>query len=159
MRSLPRAVAPVVLAAALCAVGGAALAVPSTFGTVVGNAVLCLDEVDNKSFYSYMLTLFGPAYKHEGGAYWFKAQATLWGTPVIDVIISDDTSELVFVGAVIDATPPKVEEAVLAAAGMHFKKRDASAYPVRESSPGSRIVYFDKKAKIYCAKYKHLPPQ
>lgn len=144
---------------ALLASTGARAAVPSTFGTIVGNAVLCLDEVDNKYFYSYFATAFGPAYKHEGGAYWFKAQATLWGTPVIDVIISDDTSRVVFVGAVIDATPPKVEEAVLAASGMHFTKRDATKYPIRESSPGSQIVYFDKKAKIFCSKYKPLPPR
>lgn len=136
----------------------AAVAAPSTFGTIVGNALLCMDEVDNKYFYSYMATLFGPAYKHQGGAYWFKAEAILWNAPVIDVIVSDDTSALVFVGAVLDATPEQVEQAILAASGQHFKKVDATAHPVRESSPGSRIIYFDTKAKVYCAKYKPLPP-
>lgn len=160
VRRWRRGAALAALAAAGAALlgGGRAAAAPSTFGTIVGNALLCMDEIDNKYLYSYMATLFAPPYKHDGGAYWFKAQANLWGTPVIDIIISDDSNPLVFVGAVIDATPPKLEEAVLAASGMRFRKSDASAFPLRESSPGSRIVYFDKKAKIYCAKYKPLPP-
>jgi hypothetical protein len=29
---------------------------------------------------------------------------------------------------------------------------------VREAKPASRIVYFDTKSKIYCAKFKPLPP-
>ena len=33
---------------------------PSTFGQVVGNAVLCVDQIDNKAFYAYLLTAFGP---------------------------------------------------------------------------------------------------
>jgi hypothetical protein len=51
--------------------GGAQAAVPTTFGTIVGNALLCRDEVDNKYFYNYVLNALGPAYKHDGGAYWF----------------------------------------------------------------------------------------
>lgn len=54
---------------------------PSTFGQVVGNAVLCIDQIDNKAFYAYLLTAFGPAYKHEGGAYWFRTDATFARTP------------------------------------------------------------------------------
>ena len=34
---------------------------------------------------------------------------------------------------------------------------DKSQYPVRLSRPGSTIVYFKAKSKIYCAKYKPLP--
>jgi hypothetical protein len=112
---------------------------PSTFGQVVGNAVLCIDQIDNKAFYAYLLTAFGPAYKHEGGAYWFRTDATLWGAPITDVIVSDDTSPLVFMG-------------------LRFNKLDNSAFPVRGSVPGSKIVYFRSKAKVYCAKYKPLPP-
>ena len=131
---------------------------PSTFGQVVGNAVLCLDQIDNKSFYAYLLTAFGPAYKHEGGAYWFRTDAVLWGAPVTDVIVSDDTSPLVFMGVVADSTPEKLEPAIRAASGLRFDKLDYSAYPVRGSVPGSKIVYFRTKAKVYCAKYKPLPP-
>ncbi|MEC5162968.1 MULTISPECIES: hypothetical protein [unclassified Janthinobacterium] len=145
-------------ALALCVCGAAAQAAPSTFGSVVGNAVLCLDEIDNKYFYSYLSSAFGPAYKREGGAYWFKADATLWGASITDVIVSDDTSALTFLGVVADATPETVDAAIVAAAGPRYAKRDAGAYPVRESSPGSKIVYFRTKSKVFCAKYKPLPP-
>ena len=131
---------------------------PSTFGQVVGNAVLCLDHIDNKSFYAYLLAAFGPAYKHEGGAYWFRTDAVLWGAPITDVIVSDDTTDLVFMGVVADSTPEKLEPAIRAAAGMRFTKADNSAFPIRNSSPGSKIVYFRKKAKVYCARFKPLPP-
>lgn len=131
---------------------------PSTFGQVVGNAVLCLDQIENKSFYSYLLTSFGPAYKHEGGAYWFRTDAMLWGTPITDVIVSDDTTDLVFMGVVADSTPEKLEPAIRAAAGLRYSRADNSAFPVRNSSPGSKIVYFRNKAKVYCARFKPLPP-
>jgi hypothetical protein len=136
----------------------AAGAAPSTFGPVIGNALLCRSHLDNAYFHSYLTSAFGPSYKHEGGAWWFKADGTLWGAPVTDVMVSDDTSELVFVGAVTDVTPVKLDEAIRAAAGTRHRPQDGSAFPVRESAPGSRIVYFNDKAKIYCAKYKQLPP-
>lgn len=143
--------------AALLLACGAAQGVPSTFGTVVGNAVLCLDQIDNRYFHSYLSASFGPSYKHEGGAYWFKADSILWGTPVTDVIVSDDTSELVFLGVVADVAPDKLDKAITAASGLHYEKADASAFPVRQSSPGSKIVYFKDKSKVFCAKYKPLP--
>jgi hypothetical protein len=134
-------------------------AAPSTFGPVIGNAVLCLSETDNKYFYSYLATSFGKAYKHEGGAFWFKTDgATLWGAPVLEVIVSDDTSPLTFIAAVADATPEKLEPMVTSVSGLHFHPTDATRYPVREALAGSRIVYFDRRAKIYCSKYKPLPP-
>ncbi len=138
----------------VCLAAGAA---PSTFGPVIGSALLCRSQLDNAYFQSYLATAFGPSYKHEGGAYWFRADANLWGTQVTDIILSDDTSELVFVGAVTEATPDKLDEAIRASAGVRHRATDASAYPVRESLPGSRIVYFKTKSKIYCAKFKPLP--
>ncbi|MDQ2988824.1 MAG: hypothetical protein M3R60_06960 [Pseudomonadota bacterium] len=132
-------------------------AAPSTFGPVIGNALLCRSHLDNAYFYSYLTTAFGPSYKHEGGAFWFKAEGTLWGAAVTDVMVSDDTSELVFVGAVTESTPEKLEEAIRAEAGARHPARDGSAFPVRESGPGSQIVYFNGKSKIFCAKYKPLP--
>ncbi len=144
-------------AALLGLTGQGAWAAPSTFGPVIGSALLCRSHLDNAYFQSYLVEAFGPSYKHEGGAYWFKADASLWGTPVTDILISDDTSDLVFVGAVTDTTPDKLEQAIRASVGVRHLPADASATPVRESAPGSRIVYFDSKSKIYCAKYKPLP--
>ncbi len=154
---------PVILAAGLAAAmllgsGMAGAVAPSTFGSVVGNAVLCIDQIDNKYFYSYLTSAFGPAYKHEGGAYWFKADTTLWGAPIDDVIVSDDSSPVTFVGMVADTTPEKLDDAIVAVSGMRYVKQDASAFPIRESLPGSKIVYFRDKAKVFCARYKPLPP-
>lgn len=140
-----------------CAAAPLAGAAPSTFGPVIGNALLCRSHLDNAYFYAYLTSAFGPSYKHEGGAYWFKADGTLWGAMVTDVMVSDDTSELVFVGAVTESTPDKLEEAIRASAGTRHLAQDGSAFPVRESGAGSQIVYFNGKSKIYCARYKPLP--
>ncbi|PWF46022.1 hypothetical protein [Massilia glaciei] len=155
-----RAAARRALAAALlCLAPAIAGAVPSTFGPVIGSAVLCRSHLDNAYFYAYMASTFGPHYKHEGGAYWFKTgPASLWGATVSDIMVSDDTSELVFVGAVSDAGPDALEAAIRAASGVRHFKADATAFPVRQSRPGSKIVYFLDKSKVYCAKYKPLPP-
>lgn len=136
-----------------------AQAVPTTFGTVIGNGLLCRDQTANFYYYDYLLKAFGPAYKHDGGAFWFKTEgANLWGTPVSEVMVSDDTSTYIFVGAVAEATPEELEKAIIAQVGVHYARIDTSAFPVREAKPASRIVYFDTKSKIYCAKYKPLPP-
>jgi hypothetical protein len=133
---------------------------PSTFGPVIGSALLCRDQVDNKYLYSWMQTAFGAPYKHEGGAYWFRTgEATLWGTPVTEVMVSDDTSELVFVAAVAEVPPDQLEQAIRGAAGVRHPAADASQYPLRISAPGSTIAYYNSKSKIYCAKFKPLPPR
>ncbi len=144
-------------AVALALLPCAAPAAPSTFGPVIGSALLCRSHLDNAYFQSYLTGAFGPSYKHEGGAFWFKADTTLWGTAVSDILISDDSSDLVFVGAVADTGPAELEQAIRAAVGVRHKAADASASPVRESAPGSKIVYFKSKSKIYCARYKPLP--
>ena len=147
----------------VCAIAGLSLAsmlaqaAPSTFGPVIGSAVLCRSHLDNAYFYAYLSTAFGPSYKHEGGAYWFKADGNLWGAPVTDVMLSDDSSDIVFVGAVSEVAPDKLDAAIRAAVGVRHDAADATQYPVRQSRPGSKIVYFKEKSKIYCAKYKPLP--
>ena len=131
---------------------------PSTFGPVIGSAILCRSHLDNAYFYSYLSSAFGPAYKHEGGAYWFKADGTLWGAPVSEIMISDDTNDLVFVGAITDTTPDKLAESIRGAVGVRHDAADGSPFPVRASPPGSKIVYFNTRPKIFCAKYRPLPP-
>jgi hypothetical protein len=149
--------AALALALAFCA-PTVAMAAPSTFGPVIGSALLCRSHLDNAYFHAYLSSAFGPSYKHEGGAYWFKASGSLWGAQVTDIIVSDDTSELVFVGAVAETTPDKLEQSIRTASGVRHLPADSSAFPVRRSVPGSKIVYFNDKSKIYCARYKALPP-
>ena len=86
-------------------------------------------------------------------------EANLWGAQVNEVMVSDDSSEVVFVGAVIDSPPDKLDEAIRVQAGPRHRPQDAGQYPVREAQPGSQIVYFKDKSKIYCLKYKPLPPR
>jgi hypothetical protein len=133
---------------------------PSTFGPVIGSALLCRDEIDNKYFYSWLTTHFGAPYKHEGGAFWFRTgEATLWGAPVTEVMVGDDTSELSFLAAVAEVPPDQLEQAIRGAAGVRHLAADASSYPLRISAPGSTIAYYNNKSKIYCAKFKSLPPR
>jgi len=153
-----------VLATLLAAAPGVARAQagdkpPSTFGPVIGSALLCRDQLDNRYFYSYLQTAFGPPYKHEGGAFWFRTgEATLWGAPVTEAMVSDDTSELVFVAAVAEVPPDQLEQSIRSATGVRHLAADASAYPLRVSNAGSKIAYYNTKSKIYCAKFKPLPP-
>jgi hypothetical protein len=130
---------------------------PSTFGPVIGSAILCRGHLDNAYFYSYLLAAFGPSYKHEGGAYWFKAEGELWGAQLAEVMVSDDTSELVFIGAITEAAPDELEASIRKSVGIGHVARDASRYPVRMSYPGSKIVYFNNKSKIFCAQHKQIP--
>lgn len=137
---------------------GGALALPSTFGPVVGSALLCRSQLDNAYFHAYLTSALGPSYKHEGGAFWFKGDATLWGKQVRDVMVSDDTHPTVFIAAVLDSKPEELEEAIRASTGLRHKVADASPNPLRKSNPGSVIAYQADKSKIYCARYKPLPP-
>ena len=150
-----RAAAVLVLGWATAVPAGAA---PSTFGPVIGSALLCRSQLDNRYFQQYLTASFGPSYKHEGGAFWFRAgDAKLWGAEVTDVLISDDSSPIVFVAAVTNSSADKLEESVRGAVGVRHQPVDRSATPVRQSLPGSRIVYFQTRSKIFCARYKPLP--
>ena len=134
-----------------------AQAMPSTFSQVIGNALLCRSHLDNRYFHDYLTTAFGPAYKREGGAWWFKVEATLWGAEVKEVMVSDDSSDLVFIAALTESTPEELEGAIRAATGIAYRPLDASPYPLRVSKPGSTIAYMNDKSKIYCKKFKSLP--
>jgi hypothetical protein len=152
------AVAMLMLLSSIVPMVSAQTTAPSTFGTTVGNSLLCLNQLDELYFRSYFTTAFGAPYKHEGGAYWFKTTATLWGTPITDVLVSDETGPLTFIAAVADVTADKLEATVVAAAGIHHAKLGSPTYSIRQSNPGSQIVYFDKKSKIFCAKSRYLLP-
>jgi len=130
---------------------------PSTFSQVVGNALLCRSHLDNRYFHDYLSSAFGPAYKREGGAWWFRVEATLWGAEVKEVMVSDDTSDLVFIAATTGSTPQDLEGAIRAASGDAFRAVDASPFPLRVSNAGSTIAYMNDKSKIYCAKFKSQP--
>ncbi|WP_338845764.1 hypothetical protein V8J88_18805 [Massilia sp. W12] len=144
----------------LCAAlaGGARAAAPSTFGVTVGHALLCLNQLDEAWYYDYLQNAFGKPYKREGGAWWFKSDASLWGAPVTDVLVSEPNSDFSFLAAVVDVTPEVLSEAVQAGSGIPYAKVQSGPYPMRQSNPGSQIIYFQRKAKIFCAKNRFLRP-
>ncbi|MBB3119467.1 hypothetical protein [Pseudoduganella violacea] len=148
------------LGAGLLALAGLAQAEPpTTFGTIIGSGLLCQDQTSNRYYFDYMVKFFGQPYRREGGAYWFRTpDARLWGQEIREVMVSDESYAYSFVGAVAEATPEQVEEAILAQVGLRYAKIENSRFPVREAKPGSRIVYFNTRSKIYCAKFKPLPP-
>lgn len=137
---------------------GAQAATPSTFAPVIGSALLCRSHLENNYFYSYLTQNFGKPYRHAGGAYWFRLDAVLWGEKVTEVMVSDDTSEVVFIAAVVETTPDKLAKAAQAASGKAYRVADRSRYPLRISMTGSTIAYAREKSKIYCIRFKPQPP-
>ena len=131
-----------------------ALAVPSTFGPTIGAALLCLDQIDPFYFWSYLNRFFGPPYKNEGGAYWFKVQTTLWGAPVSDVLVSDGSGSVIFLAAAFTSTKPdSLSSAIAGSTGIGYTKSEPIQYSPLMSNLGSKIIYFGQDSKVYCAKY------
>lgn len=135
-----------------------AMAAPTTFGTQIGHALLCMDQLNSNFFYDYLKTFFGPPYKKADGAYWFRVDnnTNLWGMKVTEVLVGDLSSDIEFIAAVFDTKPETLSDAVTQHMGIRYQALDHSAYPVRESNKGSRIIYAVNQSKMYCAKSKQL---
>lgn len=136
-----------------------------TFGIEIGSALLCLDQLNSKYFYDYLLLAFGMPYKTEGGAYWFSASLNrqvgtdLWGIQLSDVLVNDSSSPSEFIGAIFNGTPQQLADAIERNTGFHFTLDNTTApYALRQSRTGSVIAYAGTRAKIYCAKSKYLVP-
>ncbi len=150
-------------AIALFLAAGLSWALPSTFETSVGPALLCQDHVDPGYFYTYLKGVAGAPIKREGGAWWFVLQpgSTLWGEPVNYVFISDGSSDYDFIGAALSNPPEMVAEALKKArilSGWKFEGGPGKQ-PVRVAPTGSRITYDGRASRIYCARWvgPHLP--
>jgi hypothetical protein len=157
--SVGREMARALLGAALIVAASSSTAtaaggpLPSTFGSTIGQALLCVDQVDPFYFWSYLNQFFGPPYKAEGGAYWFKVPGTLWGAAITDVLVSDGASEQVFLAAVFKDNPTKLSGAIAETTGVRHNSEDFSQFSPLVSGLGSKIIYFEQGSKIYCAKY------
>ena len=126
---------------------------PTTFGSTIGPALLCVDQIDPYYFWTYMNQYFGPPYKREGGAYWFKVEGTLWGAPISEVLVSDGAYEQVFLAASFKDGPAKLSAAIADSTGIRHFNQTTAPYSPLVSGMGSKIVYTGQSAKIYCAKY------
>ena len=147
------------LASPFSGIGIANAAPVATFNIEVGNALLCLNQLNSKYFYDYLFEAFGKPYKVDGGAYWFKAKdVTLWGLEVTDVLVNDSGSPADFIGAVVKDTPQALVDAINKSVSIRFTAVDSSKYSLMSSQTGSVIAYEKTKSKIYCAKSKYLVP-
>jgi hypothetical protein len=136
----------------------AAAVTPTTFGNVIGEGLLCLSQLDTGYFYNYLLQSFGPPYKHEGNAYWFKTPAALWDAPISEVLVSDKDSPEHFIAAVADVAPDVLAGDIATAVQIGFQPTSLYPNPIRMSQAASTIIYYQKKSKIFCAKAKELQP-
>lgn len=144
---------PLLLTLSLVLPAQPVMAQPSHFSTTIGHSVLCLNVIDPGYIYNYMKEHFGNPHKREGGAWWFKVNAKLWGAPVTEVFVSDATSQYNFVGAVSSLNPQKLSESLLQTSrtGVRFhSQRPNTPYSPLRSRTGSEIVYLQNKAKIFC---------
>ena len=146
-------VALVLMLAPLSCKTCAAAEPPTSFGSTIGPALLCIDQIDPFYFWSYMNQFFGPPYKREGGAYWFKVQGTLWGAAITEVMVSDGEHEQVFLAASFKEGPAKLADAILEATGIRHINEVPFKFSPLISSLGSKIIYAGQNSKIYCAKY------
>lgn len=124
----------------------------STFDPTIGSALLCHDHVDPAYYNSYLIEFFGRAYKLEGGAYWYKINQSLWTLKVSDVFVSDGSSKLDFIGAIVKAKPLDLARIILNSSGVAYAAINARPFAPLVSSEGGVIVYFGESAKIFCAK-------
>lgn len=146
------------LAGLLCGISPSAVcAAPSHFAPTIGHAVLCLSQVEPGYHYNYLLQHFGPPYKQEGGAYWFRTPAAFWTVPITEVFVSDQGSTHQFVGALSSLPPDQLATQLTegAKAGTRFWKRDPQdPYSTYISLTGSIIAFQGTQSKIYCAGYR-----
>lgn len=124
------------------------------FGVMVGSAILCRDKMDMKFFYDYLKSSFGNAYKRDQGAYWFRAQAQLFGKQTSDVFISDQSSEWVFIGVIFKTKPSDLAQAVRDSTGVAFDKTYSGyQYSPYQTQGTSEIMWQTNDSKLLCRRY------
>ncbi|HEY8023890.1 MAG TPA: hypothetical protein VIF60_04950 [Burkholderiaceae bacterium] len=128
-----------------------ALGAKTDFSVTIGPAVLCRDKLEMKYLYDYLSASFGPAYRQEQGAYWFRTKTQLFGKDLVEVFVSDQSSEWEFVGAVFKIKPEEVAKAVQTAAGPIFVKTASGyQYSPYQAQATSEIMWQGKNAKLVC---------
>ncbi|MDA8382719.1 MAG: hypothetical protein M0037_06590 [Betaproteobacteria bacterium] len=138
---------PAISALTLCVLSPPAHATPTTFGQVVGQAVLCMDAIDAPFFRSYLIKAFHQPYKTQGGAEWFSANTTLFGMNVTDIFVSIPGSRYVFVGALLASNAQKAARKITAATGVNYLSDGGQE---RSPAGGYLISYGSSRSKVFC---------
>ncbi|HEX7644603.1 MAG TPA: hypothetical protein VF472_20550 [Burkholderiaceae bacterium] len=130
----------------------AAQAGPRTdFGVTIGPAVLCRDKMEMKFYYDYLKGSFGQPYKHEQGAYWFRTKTQLFGKDLIEVFVSDQSTDWEFVGAVFKIKPDELAKAMPSEVGPLYVKTAAGyRYSPYATQSLSEIMWQNNNAKLLC---------
>ncbi len=145
----------------LCWIGvplvAAVAATPSTFETVVGHALLCLDRINPPYFKVYLTTYFKPPVRTGGDAFWFRPEGVmLYGMQVNELFVSTKSSPIDFLGAILNEKLAQARQKILAATGVQFLSGKNPA--VLRSPTGSFLIsYATLKTKLVCVVYHSHP--
>ena len=134
---------------------GSSLAAPTTFETVIGNALLCNDHIDPAYFKDYLIRFFKQPYKTEGEAFWFKPEPSqrLFGLELIDMYVSTEDSKYSFVGVVFKEKLDISRKKMLEIKDVNYLP--FSSDTVLRSAQGSFLIEYDtSKTKLYCVKHR-----
>ena len=129
-------------------------AAPTTFPNVIGNALLCLDQVDPAFFKKYMTDFFQPPYKTEGEAYWFKVNNLLFGEKITDVFVSVESSQFAFLGVVIEDDQNTAKTKIENITGTRFIPEQRQATLLRSPVGSFLIQYGATGSKLFCVKQR-----
>lgn len=142
----------VLLAALPCSAW--ALGPRTDFGITVGPAVLCRDKLDMKTMYDYLKGSFGQPARHEQGAYWFRTKAQLFGKDLVEVFVSDQSTQWEFVGAVFKVKPDELAKTMQSDIGPVFiKTASGYQYSPYAAQGLSEIMWQKNNSKLLC---RHL---
>ncbi len=144
-------------ALALLAQSPAQAVARTDFGVTIGSAVLCRDKMEMKYYYDYLKGSFGEPYKHEQGAYWFRTKTQLFGKDLVEVFVSDQSTDWEFVGAVFKVKPDELAKAMQSEAGPLFVKTATGyQYSPYAAQSLSEIMWQNNNAKLLCR--HHVAP-
>lgn len=135
-----------------------ALASPTTFEPVIGNALLCRDQIDPVYFTDYLTRFYKEPYKNEGEAYWFKPDAgqKLYDMVMTDIYVSTEDSRYLFLGVIFREPLDSARKKMLAMKGIEFLPFNGDT--VLRSAQGSFLIEYDNsQTKLYCVKHRIVP--
>lgn len=155
-RQLKMARKPVFLLWGVLALAPAPLiAAPTTFEPVIGNALLCRDQIDPDYFKDYLTRFYQNPYKTEGEAYWFKPDPDqkIYDMEMADIFVSTEDSRYSFLGVIFRETLDSARKKMLEMKGIEYLP--FSGDKALRSAQGSFLIeYNTTQSKLYCVVHR-----
>jgi hypothetical protein len=127
---------------------------PSNFEPIIGNALLCQDEINSLFFQDYLTRHFKSPYKTEGGGLWYKPDGTLlFGSEVEQIFVSTGGDQVEFLGVIFNAQISEVKQKLYQNKGVQFFL-DPSEKLMRSTMGSFLMEYTLTKTKLFCVKYR-----